>query len=466
MIAWLAATLLSGAGFFLSLGLGTQWYLAWIAPAPVLWYAFSRGRSRPSFLAAFVSYTLGATNFLPAYGSIMPTVVLAQILCGPALIFALAVVVARYVHARLGPVAGVLAFATAFAGADFLVSFLPAGGAATSPANSQVDMPVMAQAAALGGFAAITFLIGLVAAVIAEAARRRSLAWSLASVGILAIIAGFGALRMSARAESTTRVALIGGNDLVGNTGDYEEARTTQILATYAASVRALAGKHVNLVVLPENSGRLAGAWGPKALAPLASAAREIGATVVVGYNGDFAGARRNLATALAPDGNSATYAKRHLVLGLETRFFIPGNGSLILADGIEPEICKDMDFPATIRRDAIANRPQMFAVPAWDFGADGWSHARPAILRSIETGTPLARSARDGLLTLNDRFGRLAASKPVGAGPTTVVGDLPLHGRGGDTLYARVGNAFGWACLLTVLALVTASIARRYRDE
>ncbi|WP_395336271.1 nitrilase-related carbon-nitrogen hydrolase [Novosphingobium sp. BL-8H] len=464
MIAWLAATLLSGLGFFLSLGLGTQWYLAWFAPAPVLWYAFSRGRAGPSFVAAFASYTLGATNFLPAYGSIMPMAVLAQLLCGPALVFALTVVMARYVHARLGSVAGVLAFAAGFAGADFLVSFMPAGGAATSPANSQVDMPVMAQAAALGGFAAVTFLIGLVAALIAEAARRRSSTWLLAAVGVIAIVFGFGALRMSRLGESTSRVALIGGNDLVGNTGDFEEAHTTQILATYAAGVRALAGQHVTVVVLPENSGRLAPAWGERALAPLAAAAREIGATVVVGYNGEFSGARRNLATTLGPHGDRATYAKRHLVVGLETRFFSPGNDPVILANGVEPEICKDMDFPATIRRDAAANRPRMFAVPAWDFGADGWSHARPAILRSIETGTPLARSARDGLLTLNDRFGRLVAEKPVGAGPTTLVGDLPIHDRGGDTLYARIGDAFAWICVLTALALAAASTLRRKR--
>lgn len=323
-------------------------------------------------------------------------------------------------------------------------------------------MPIMAQAAAFGGFTAVTFLIGLVAAVLAESARRRSLSWLFVAIAILVINAGLGALRMAEPSDGQLRVALMAGNRLVGDTGDFDEVRAKQILSEYGAGVRSLKGKHVALVVLPENSARLAPEWEQAALAPLASAARDIGATVIVGDNGEFLSARRNLAVALGADIVQATYAKRHLVVGLETPIFAPGTGSLVLPGGIMMEICKDMDFQATIRKDAVANHPRMVAVPAWDFFSDGWAHARPAILRSIETGTPLARSARDGLLTLNDRYGQLVAKKAVGPGLTVIVGDLPLASRGGKTLYAEIGDAFAWVCLFMTLGLAMVALSIR----
>ena len=48
-----ACALLSAAGFYFSLGLGNQWWLAWIAPVPVLWFAFGPAKPWTAFLAAF-----------------------------------------------------------------------------------------------------------------------------------------------------------------------------------------------------------------------------------------------------------------------------------------------------------------------------------------------------------------------------------------------------------------------------
>ena len=59
-----------------------------------------------------------------------------------------------------------------------------------------------------------------------------------------------------------------------------------------------------------------------------------------------------------------------------------------------------------------------------------------------------MARAARDGLLTLNDRYGNLVARARTVGGFTTVIGDLPLDGRGGGTIYDRIGDAFAWLCM------------------
>jgi apolipoprotein N-acyltransferase len=170
---------------------------------------------------------------------------------------------------------------------------------------------------------------------------------------------------------------------------------------------------------------------------------------VVVGLDTPVNGGRRNAAVVLAPTGTAVAYAKRRLVPGLEAGVFVSGAAGLTTADGVGIAICKDMDFQGMIRRDAATNRPLMLAVPAWDFGSDGWMHARVAMLRSIENGLPLARSARDGLLTLSDRNGRIIGLARSGDGVTSLVGDLPIDRHAASTLYSRLGDLFGYLCLL-----------------
>ncbi len=134
------------------------------------------------------------------------------------------------------------------------------------------------------------------------------------------------------------------------------------------------------------------------------------------------------------------------------------------LANGTGLEICKDMDFQAMIRTDEVATQPQLMAVPAWDFDKDDWSHGRVAILRSVENGVPMARTARDGLLTLNDRYGRIVARegiRPAAISFTTLIGDLPLDGRGGNTLYDAGRSAM---CSAGSVAVRWASGSSRWR--
>src|SRR5206468_8848188 len=70
-------------------------------------------------------------------------------------------------------------------------------------------------------------------------------------------------------------------------------------------------------------------------------------------------------------------------------------------------QICKDMDFPELSREYALQGA-NLLLVPAWDFNLDRWLHARMAVLRAVENGFALARSARNGLLTLSDNRGRI----------------------------------------------------------
>ena len=119
------------------------------------------------------------------------------------------------------------------------------------------------------------------------------------------------------------------------------------------------------------------------------------------------------------------------------------------------------MDFPA-LGRDYARRDARLMLVPAWDFGRDGWLHSRMAVLRAVEGGFALARSARTGLLTVADDRGRVLGDVESASAPVaTLTTAVPLGS--GETVYARFGDWFAWLCLagLGMLA-VTAASARR----
>lgn len=461
MIAVVCA-LLSALGFYLSLGLGAQWWLAWIAPVPVLWLAFGESKAWVVLLASWTAVALGASNMLRAYGGILPAPVLAFWPLVPGLLFALAVTGAQYVRRGLGPIPAMLAFAALWTAADLLVSLVSSAGSIGSPATSQTAAPLLVQSASLVGFCGVTFLIGAVAAGIALGMRTRSATPVLLAAALFAANAAYGYWRISAPAAVTERIALIDSNDAVGPHQKPDGKSELAAVDSYASQIEQLRGRNIQLIVLPENISRIDTPWRGTAEDRLAAAANAAGATVVAGFAASVDGAPRNVAWAFRP-GTAApvTYEKRHLVPVVESSVFKPGPGPVVLPDGTALEICLDMDYQRMLRHDERTTRPKLLAVPAWDFGADGWFHARDAVMRSIENGVPMARSARDGLLTLNDRYGRIVAEARTVAGFTTIVGELPLSGHGGGTLYDRIGDVFGWLCLIFGTGLVGLSWRR-----
>jgi apolipoprotein N-acyltransferase len=83
--------------------------------------------------------------------------------------------------------------------------------------------------------------------------------------------------------------------------------------------------------------------------------------------------------------------------------------------------------------------------VPAWDFGRDAWSHASWAILRGVEGGFSIVRAARRGLLTVSDQYGRVLSAKASADAPAVLLVTTAPLGPGTPTLYARLGDWFGW---------------------
>ena len=124
------------------------------------------------------------------------------------------------------------------------------------------------------------------------------------------------------------------------------------------------------------------------------------------------------------------------------------------------------MDFAQDLRlygrRDV-----DLMLVPAWDFDRDAYLHGRMAVVRGVENGFALARSASQGLMTLSDAHGRIVAERRTTqrgtmAGPALLVGDLPT-GRG-STVYSRIGDVFAQAAVAAWLGLLALLVWRRKR--
>jgi apolipoprotein N-acyltransferase len=104
------------------------------------------------------------------------------------------------------------------------------------------------------------------------------------------------------------------------------------------------------------------------------------------------------------------------------------------------------MDFGNPARQKGQAGVGLML-VPGWDFKVDGFWHGHIAVMRGVEDGFSVARSAKDGFLTVSDSRGRIVAETPTNSAPfATLLADVPaVHNA---TLYLLFGDWFAWFVL------------------
>ena len=449
---------LSAVAFFFSLNQGSVWPLAWVAPVPVLYLALGGAPPGTSFWAAWAAYALGATNIVVAYAGALPWPGLVLGVVGPALYFAASARAAGFVGARLGDIAGVLAFAALWTSCDFLAS-LGGDGTEPSPAYSQVGAPILIQSASLFGLWIVTFLLGTVSAGLAMSLHKRRILPALLAILVLGANVAFGEWHLLQGNNVDAERVGLGADDSVSLRATRSASQQLAVAKRYADAARALARSGAHLVVFPEKVSFL----GVQARAPiltiLRTAAHASRTTIVIGFD-DRSAEPRNEAIVFPPDGSQPNfYFKRHMVGGLED-IYVPGDGPVRLEGSAGAEICKDMDFPEMLREDVRKTKAKLLAVPAWDFGSDRWWHARLAIMRAVENGVSIARAAKNGLLTLADSKARVVAERPSSeAGMVTLVGDLSVGA--GDTLYLRLGNAFAWVCLAASILLIGFAFVR-----
>jgi apolipoprotein N-acyltransferase len=452
--AWLAATALSALGWWFGSGLQPLWWATWLAPLPVLLLA-TRSRARWAALAAFAAYLLGGFNewtYARDYIG-LPIPVIALVLGMPALMLALGVLLFRRLLRRQHAVGAALAVPAVWVAIEYLNNLISPHGTWGSIAYTQMNALPVIQVAAITGLWGISFLVLLVPAAVAtqaipQASRCGRVVTMTVALALLVAALIYGAARLQAPAQTTLRIGLASLQkpeqpSLLDPAGQALEAR-------YAQVIRRLANAGARVVVVPKTSF----ATDASTVPGFAQLAQQHDLTLDVGIDSRAdPNARHNLSMVFQPGlATPATYAKHHLLPGLES--FTPGQTYRML-DGtprIGLAICKDMDFH-DIGQAYAARGAQLLLVPANDFTVDGWLHSRMAIMRSVESGFALARAARKGRLTLSDDRGRVLAEASSERRDAELVGDLPL--RSTQTLYSRWGDWFAWLDLAMLLALL-----------
>lgn len=458
------ATLLSATMGYWSSGVRHVWWLAWLAPVPLLVVLPGVTAGRAS-LAAFSATVLAALNIVFAY-PVLPAAVRAEIVGEIALASTLVFLAWRFVARRLGAAASIVAYPALATAAEFLGSLRSPHGSAGAVGYSQAAVLPLIQFASLAGVHGVSMLVSLGAAAIAEGWRRRgepgARLTALMVAGVpLGLVLLYGTLRLrEAPSAAPARIGLLADDRAIRLHRSDDSSRVLPLVRSYASRARDLAARGATIVVLPEKMIGVTPGDSSEVRRLLAEAARAGQLTLVAGINVMDSTAPRNRALVFGPDGREfLDYDKRHMVPGLEDEYRIGRGPGLLAGDGVGVAICKDMDFIPLGREYARAGT-RLLLVPAWDFTTDAWMHSRMAIVRGVEGGFSVARSAAQGVLTLSDAYGRVVLEVPSGSAAATGLGNL-VPGPGG-TWFSRIGNWLAWGAVLAGILLLMAAARRR----
>jgi apolipoprotein N-acyltransferase len=448
-------------------GLDPRWPLMWFAPLPVLVYALRSSAWRAG-LVTFAAMLAGCLNFWSYFHVLgAPRMAWVGSFGLEALVFAASVLLVRALTRRGAVWSAWLALPAAWVAFEYVRNrWLWPHGSAACLGYSQLNFLPFLQLASLTGPWGMSFVLLLFAAGLAlgihwwGAQRGRAVRVLGATAGVVAAVLIFGAVRLAGRQPGpVVKVGLV-ASDQAGKPGGVEEpgAPTEKMFAQYAQAAEGLAARGAQVVVIPENLGVVLEPQLRTVDGILQGVADRTGAVVVAGMLHISGNVLHNEARIYTPRAAVRSYDKEHLLPPFESRF-TPGTSRAVLGGmgGNADEtwgvaICKDMDFTEPARGYGRAGVGLML-VPAWDFRVDGFWHGHIAVMRAVEDGFSLARSARNGMLTVTDDRGRVVAETASNAAEfATQLTEVPAGHEG--TLFQWWGDWFGW-CAVGLLVLM-----------
>jgi len=476
-----AAVAIAGAGFYLSYGLYPRWWAIWLAPLPVLWIA-PRLRWAMAGTTAFAAGLIGGLSMWDYHSRLQfpPWLKLAS-LTVPALAWCAGVLLFRAFCVRRRYWLAALAFPTFMVAYEYLVS-LALGTFGTTAYTQLKDLPVL-QLDALAGLWGVSFAVllapSMVAAMALTAGRTRQ-SLTIALAAIFGCILGYGWWRLNntPTAPHTVLVGLV-VSDLPRNLLPEKDDEVLRLMREYSEQVKLLAQRGARIVVLPEMTAVVRDSVSHDVDRLLEQTAQEAHVQIVAGVLHATSNAAGEARVGLLPAGFNearlysesgaleAVYRKRHLVPVVEGRT-TPVHDSSVVQERIGTiglEICRDLDYPDPARRYG-EEQVGLVLAPAWDFDIDRTWHGHMAILRGIENGFSVVRSAKQSLLTVSDDRGRvLSEVRTTPERPfTTMLAAVPV--RHDATLYQRWGDWFAWLDLAWLAGLLVSVAMKRGKAQ
>jgi apolipoprotein N-acyltransferase len=456
-----AAGLASAAFTYLGTGLHPIWWLLWLAPIPVLAIA-PRLSGTAAFFLGSIPWLIGGMNrwnYVRHEIELSLQIVVIYFVI-PAIVFGFGVLFVRSFLRRGSVFLASLAFPVYWVTYEYLTAIASPHSTWGNLAYTQMNCLSVIQIAAITGLWGISFIVflfaGAAGTLLSGAGKpwlRRVLAVAIGFVVCAVLVFGKWRLQSNPSAQSVA-VTLI-ARDVPMSVYLGSEEQALELLREYADEVRRVTPAGTQAVVLPEKIGRVSERALAEVDALFSSAATDTRAAIVLGLVRRTPSAAFNSSRLYSADGKlGANYDKHHLLPGVEPEK--PGDKRVLLDEPFGRwglQICKDMDFPQ-LSREYAADGANLLLVPAWDFNLDSWLHARMAVLRAVENGFALARSARNGLLTLSDNRGRILAETSTVPGRfVSISGKLNVACE--QTFYTRAGDWFAWVCVAVFVSLL-----------
>lgn len=451
-------------------GLEPVWWLTWLAPLPALVLA-PHVSKRTAFLVSFAGWTLSAFTWWAYLHRVLqlPIGIFVLVAFVPATAFGLGVLLVRTFVIRRSLWPSALALPAVWVTYEYVNALTSPHSTFGNLAYTQMNLLPIVQVASVTGVWGIEFLLFLLPSSIAALLtyyprdeKWTSFATSVALIFVAVIVFGSYRLFTSPPATQNIRIGLM-ASDLRENVWAPPGERGLHALRSYADQVAALAPHGVQTIVLPEKIATVA----DSDLSLMDQLFRSVATTnrvnILVGIDHREATGYSNEARMYHANGEPVTvYVKHHLVPGLESRDR-PGTEFSIISTGPAVQglaICKDMDFPQ-LSRNYGKSDVALLLVPAWDFDSDRWLHGRMAVLRGVEEGFTIARSAKQGLLTVSDSRGRILAEMRSDSAPfSSLVITIPV--RQTRTFYSRFGDWFAWMTAVLLVALLVSAVVHK----
>lgn len=471
-IAALLAIALSSILIWFGDGLEPWWPLLWFAPLPVLLFALRSSWWSTAVVAA-ASLLIGGLDmwhYLRVLGT--PFSAWAAIFSIAALVFAGAVLLFRALFRRGAVWSALLAFPATWVSYEYARNFATPHGTAGSFAYSQLKFLPFLQLASLTGPWGMSFLLLLFPAALAmglhlqRSESKKALRIVGAAVAVIGLVLIFGALRLGVprAANKVVKVGLI-ASDLPVNVNVADEGANSQrLFRDYAAEAEKLTSRGAQVIVIPEKLGVIVDPDTKVADDIFQSLADRAKSTIVVGVVHVLHPLQYNEARVYAPGTAVRSYDKRHMLPPFESKFK-PGTTFVLMRGTYGTRgvaICKDLDFASPARQYGEAGVGILLA-PAWDFNLDRAWHGHIAVMRAVEDGFSLARTAKNGYLTVADNRGRIVAEVRSDSAPfATLLAEVPaVHD---STVYILLGDWFAWVAIaLFVFSLIQLYRLRRY---
>jgi apolipoprotein N-acyltransferase len=349
---------------------------------------------------------------------------------------------------------------------------------------SQHDALAVAQLAAVTGVYGLSFIVVLVASIVAfalaEKSLRRRLLIAGLGLGLLGGVVGWGSARLRAPLASvgSMRVGLI--QAAIPQDEKWQAVYAWRNIERHVTLSVAAKREGAELIIWPESAVPFYFDSTPPVADMLRRLVQDEGVYLLFGNDdrSEEGGGRVWVgAKLLTPGGTLALrYHKMRLVpfgeyvplerlfgaLGMkrlvqEAGSFTPGTDAVVGLAGrarVGASICYEDIFPDLTRRFTL-NGAELLA----NVTNDGWygrtsapyQHFAMARLRAIENGRSFVRAANTGISALVDPRGRILAQTQLFE-QRALVGDVPLTRE--STFYARHGDVFAWACLVASVLL------------